>query len=72
MPPLDEDHHDEQVPELAVQALTAAHRRAVAAGHPVVFVRAGQLVRLQGNQITVLKPIRGRQKIAFRVKRRLV
>jgi hypothetical protein len=58
------------VPERAVRALTEAHRRAVAACHSVVLVQDGKLIRREGNEVIVLKPIRGRKKVLFRVKRR--
>lgn len=70
MTTIDQDALDANVPELAVQALTEANRRAVAAGHPIGLVRGSQLIRCEGDQEIVLKEILGRKKVAFRVKRR--
>lgn len=63
------DEQERDVPQRAVRALTEANRRAVAAGHPVVLVRDGQLIRLIGNQVIVLKSVPGRKRVAVRVKR---
>lgn len=68
--PIFDDEQDKNVPEQAVRALTEAHRRAIAAGHAVVMIQGGYLVRREGNQVTVLKPIRGRRKANTRVKTR--
>ncbi|MGL6095622.1 MAG: hypothetical protein ACRC7O_07490 [Fimbriiglobus sp.] len=65
----EDDDPDEGVPERAVQALTEAQRRAMAAGHPVVLVLDGKLIRRVGDQVTVLKLVRGRRKVAVRAMR---
>ena len=65
-----EDEQEADVPQRAVRALTEAHRRAVAAGHPVVLVQDGKLIRRVGDQVIVLKTMRGRKKVTVRVKRR--
>jgi hypothetical protein len=51
------------VPEQAVQALTAAQERAVQAGHPVVLVQNGFLVRMERSGTTVLKQVPVRKKV---------
>lgn len=58
------DPGEADVPALAVQALTAAGQRARAAGHPLVEVRDGQLVRIEGTTVTVLRQLPGRQRVA--------
>ena len=63
MSPTDEDRLDADVPALALQALKAAQDRAVRAGHPMVVVRDGQLVRVCGDTVTVLKQLPGRKKV---------
>jgi hypothetical protein len=68
MNPLDDDRQDADVPELAVQALTAAHQRALQAGRPLVLVRNGQLVRIDSTGVTVLKQLPARKKVAVRKK----
>lgn len=68
MSELEIDREEDNVPELAVAALTAAHRRAVQAGHPQVLVRNGQLVRITSSGITVLKQLPSRYKVAIRKK----
>ncbi len=59
----DTDFSEADVPALAVQALTAAQQRAKAAGHPLVQVQDGQLVRIEGAAVTVLKRLPGRQRV---------
>lgn len=59
---------DADVPALAVEALRAAQKRAVLAGHPQVLVRNRQLVRIVGGEIVVLKQMMGRKKVVARTK----
>lgn len=59
----DTDCDEADVPALAVEALAAAQRRARAAGHPLVQVQDGQLVRIEGAAVTVLKRLPGRQRV---------
>ena len=54
MSPAELDATEVGVPELAVQALTAAHDRALRAGRAVMFVQDGQLVRMQNGQKKVV------------------
>jgi type I restriction enzyme S subunit len=63
-----EDAKDEaEVVQLAVQALTEAQQRAVKAGHPIVCVQNGVLVRLEPNGTrTELKNLPARQRITLR------
>jgi len=54
MASLKDDQPDADVPEQAVKALTAAHRRALKAGRTLVVVKDGKLVRLTGTNVHVL------------------
>jgi hypothetical protein len=60
------DQEDAGVPEQAVEALTAAQRRAIQAGHPVVLVHDGFLVRMDQSGTTVLKRVPEREKVSIR------
>lgn len=53
----EEDRQDADVPVMALEALKAAQVRAQQAGHPLVLVRDGQLVRICGDTVTVLKQL---------------
>jgi len=64
------DQQEAGVPEQAVQALTAAQQRAALAGHPVVLVQNGFLVRLEGSDTTVLKQVPARKKVPIRIWKR--
>jgi hypothetical protein len=66
---LEDDRLDAAVPELAVEALSAAYRRALQAGHTLVFVKDGVLVRRGASGITELKKIPARQKVSTRTKK---
>jgi hypothetical protein len=59
----DEDRQDADVPTQAIEALTAAEQRARLAGHTRVLVRDGKLIRIEGETVTVLKPIPARKKV---------
>jgi hypothetical protein len=63
MPANETDPLEVGVPEQAVQALTAAQRRAALAGHPVVLVQNGFLVRMEPSGTTVLKQVPIRKKV---------
>jgi hypothetical protein len=65
----DDDRQDDDVPALAVKALAAAQRRARLAGHARVLVRDGQLIRVEGDAVTILKRIPARKKVQFRAPR---
>jgi len=58
------DIEDADVPERALAALAAAYQRSVAAGHPQVVVRHGELVRVTSEGVTVLKKMRGRIQVS--------
>lgn len=62
------DREDEDVPELALQGLAAAQRKAEQSGQPLVLVRDGQLVRITATGVTVLKQLGGRRKVDVRTK----
>lgn len=68
MPPPDDEPDDAVVPALAVLGLLAATRRTVEAGLPRVIVQDGQLVRIEGDRVTVLKSLPPRPRRAVRVK----
>jgi len=68
MSDIDDESQDADVPAMAIQGLVAAQQRAVAAGHPIVLVRNGQLVRIVDGQTTVLKSVLPREKVAVRIK----
>lgn len=68
MPTVDEVPQEDDVPELAVQALQAAQRRSEQAGHPQVVVRDGQLLRITATVTEVLKTMPARGKVAVRQK----
>lgn len=57
------DTEDPELATLFVQALNEATQRAITAGYPVVLVEDGNLVRREGEQVTVLRPIRHRVKV---------
>lgn len=66
---LDSEADDAEVIQMALNALDAAHRRARVSGLPVVMVKNGNLVRVEGANVTVLKTLPPRQKVSIRVKR---
>ncbi len=63
-----DDPRDADVPEQAVKALTAAHRRALKAGRTLVVVKDGKLVRVTGTRSTVLGEGFRRTKVHVKVK----
>lgn len=63
MPVFDDDRQDADVPTQAIEALAAAEQRARLAGHTRVLVRDGKLIRIEGETVTVLKPIPARQQV---------
>ncbi len=62
------DRQESEIPKLVVKALTAAHYRAVQAGHPLVLVKNGALVRLEASKTTLLKQLPARKKVTIRTK----
>jgi hypothetical protein len=65
------DEQENGVPEQAVQALTAAQQRASLAGHPVVLVQNGFLVRIDRSGTTVLRQLPARKKYKIRTRSRI-
>ena len=59
----DTDRGEADGPALAVEARATAQRRAKAAGHPLAQVQDGQLARIEGAAVTVLKRLPGRQRV---------
>lgn len=57
MSPLDDAGEDADVARQALEALAAAQRRSVKAGHPQVLVQNGQLVRITAEGVEVLKTL---------------
>lgn len=52
------DERDEaEILRRGVEGLNAATRRALESGRPVVLVRDGQLVRITGDEVLVLKEL---------------
>jgi hypothetical protein len=70
MTPIEFDPQEGEVAQLAVQALTAANRRAIQLGRSVIVVENDELVRI-GSPFgkTVLKKLPPRRKVVFRIKR---
>lgn len=60
----EDDKRDEDVPAQAVAALTAAHRRALAAGRTLVLVQDGMLVRIDRNGTHPIRRISGRERVS--------
>ena|GEM_PF-3582211 len=60
---------EEKIPELAVQALNAAHWRARASGRPVVMLVGRTLMRVTGEERVVLKELPPLVKVECRKKR---
>ena len=60
---------EEKIPEMAVKALDAAHRRARASGRPVVMLVGRTLVRVTGEERVVLKELPPLVKVDCRHKR---
>ena len=69
MPPNELDPQDGDITQLAVQALTAAQRRAIASGRAVIVVADGALVRIGSSGKTVVKKMPPRRKVSVRIKR---
>jgi hypothetical protein len=65
---LDEEQQEADVPQLAVRALTQAHRRALASGQTLVMVRDGKLIRVTRDEVVVLRVLTARKKSAVRSK----
>ena len=63
------DQEEGEIAQLAVQALTAAHRSAVDSGRSVLVLEKGELVRIGSLGRTVLKKLPTRQKVSIRIKR---
>ena len=62
----EEDILDADIPMQALAGLAAASARARAAGLPIVVVRDGNLVRIEGDTVTVIKPMPPRVKVTNR------
>jgi hypothetical protein len=67
---IEEDKQEGRIPELAVDVLTAASRRAAHEGRPLVLVKNGCLVRIEDSRITKLKQLPARKKVTIRVRTR--
>ena len=63
------DLQEDNVPQMAVQALTAANRRAIDSGRSVLVVVDDALVCIGSTGSMVLKKLPPRRKVANRVKR---
>ncbi len=63
MAALQGDEQDADVPEQAIRALSAAHRRALNAGRTLVLVHNGQLVRVTPQGRTVIGEAPAKQKV---------
>ena len=68
MTDLDSEADEAEVIRMALKALSAAQRRALESGRPVVMVKDGNLVRVEGANVIVLKTLPPRRKITIRVK----
>lgn len=62
------DQREAEVPELAVKTLNTAHDRAVQAGHPLVLVKKGVLVRFGATGTIMLNQLPARKKVTIRTK----
>ena len=69
MSSIETEPQEAEIAELAVQALTDAHKRAVKAGHMLVFVKNGELIQTGPLGTTVLKKLPPRKRVSVRVKR---
>jgi hypothetical protein len=63
MTPDEDDIHDDDVPEQALQALAKAQEAATLANLPQVLVRDGVLLRIHGESVTILKRLTGRKQV---------
>ena len=70
MTPIVEDPQEAGVPDLAANVLPAASRRAAQAGHPLVLVKDGLLIRIEPSGTTVLKKLPARRRVAVRIRKR--
>jgi CO dehydrogenase/acetyl-CoA synthase alpha subunit len=62
------ERDDDDVAQMAVRALTAASRRAIESGRPVIFVVDDQLVRRDASGTTVVGQLPPRRKVSDRIK----
>jgi hypothetical protein len=69
MTPIDLDPQEGEVTQMAVEALTAAQRRAIDSGRSVLVVENGALVRIGSTGRTELKKLPLRKKVSDRIKR---
>ncbi len=69
MPDIDPDLEDADIPQMAVDALNAAHREALVSGMPVLVVEGDKLVRIDAAGRTVLKNVEPWEKVPSRVKK---
>jgi 20S proteasome alpha/beta subunit len=69
MPEFDSKEDEEEVIQMALQALREANERAKKSGRELVFVRNGELVRSGPNGITVLRKLPPRRKVNGRIRR---
>ena len=63
------DSQEAGITQLAVQALTAANRRAIDSGRSVLIVVNDTLVRIGSSGSTVIKKLPPRRRVNMRVKR---
>jgi hypothetical protein len=69
MPTGEDDRQDADVPELAVKALTSAHRRALEAGRTLVLVRNDWLIRIHSDgTVQMFRQLPARKKVVNRTK----
>jgi 20S proteasome alpha/beta subunit len=69
MSEFESERDDEEVAQMAVQALAAASQRAIASGFPVVAVVDRRVVRRDASGTTVLEQLPPRQTVNERFKR---
>ena len=62
------DEIEAELPKLAVEALNAAHQRAVASGRPVVVVEGREVVRIGPHGREVLKTLPPRLEVTVTTK----
>ena len=60
----EEDILDADIPMQALAGLAAASARARAAGLPIVVIRGTNLVRIEGDTVTILETVAPRVKVA--------
>ena len=68
MDDFDSEADEAEVIRMALDALNAAQRRALGSGRPVVMVKDGNLVRVEGANVTVLETLPPRRIVSIRSK----